>query len=285
MGESRHIELKQLSKKLYKRMTCIIGGVCDNGIILAADRRVLYADGSIESREKIFKDFHPFVVASSGYTGSFDNFRKEAKELANKSRGYYDERQHQFTTTPYDPSVTSGVAVTYHTSIASPHYPVIPFHSYLDGLKRIIQKYKREAAGNPSYFFDVLVVARTQDNMHAYLGYIDDKGMMTDIGNDKRYIAIGSDKITAFALSILKPLWKNDLKMKEFAELAYFIIKYVDRFKTDYTVGLEAENPSVWFIPHIGEPDKASDEFMQQCENNVNTMLDNFESHGIRKLL
>jgi 20S proteasome alpha/beta subunit len=74
-------------------MTCIIGGKCSNGIVLVADRTVIYDNGNVMSKEKIFCDYYPFVVASSGSTMLFDKFRREAKESAQRSIGMYNEQQ------------------------------------------------------------------------------------------------------------------------------------------------------------------------------------------------
>ena len=63
-------------------MTCIIVVKCIDGIVLVADRKVRYGNGNVNYREKIFKDYHPYVVASSDDKISFDTFRKEALELA-----------------------------------------------------------------------------------------------------------------------------------------------------------------------------------------------------------
>lgn len=72
--------------------------------------------------------------------------------------------------------------------------------------------------------------------------------------------------------------------MDEFAEAAYFIIKYVDRFKTDITVGLECQKPLVGVIPNIGTPSKASDSYIEALDSKVNQMLDNYSRDGIRLL-
>ena len=259
-------------------MTCIVGGKCIDGVVLVADRRVIYPNDSLESRDKIFMDFHPFVIASSGSTSSFDNFRREAKELANKLSGYYDEKGQRFTTFPVDPSVTSGVATLYHTSKESPQYPVIRLYKYLEELKIIVQKYKKES------FFDVLVASRTLDNMDTHLEYIGENGM-TDIGNDRGYTVIGSNETHVAAEFLMKSLWKKSLKMDAFTEMAYFIIKYVDRFKTDIKVGLEGEKPLVWLIPNEGEIDKATDNYLKKLENNTDQMLDTLVKHGLKPLM
>jgi hypothetical protein len=33
---------------------------------MIADRKIRYGNGNVSSREKIFKDYYPFVMASSG---------------------------------------------------------------------------------------------------------------------------------------------------------------------------------------------------------------------------
>jgi hypothetical protein len=40
--------------------------------------------------------------------------------------------------------------------------------------------------------------------------------------------------------------------MNDVGEIAYFIIKCADRFKTDINVGLEGQKPLVWLIPNDG---------------------------------
>jgi 20S proteasome alpha/beta subunit len=269
-------KLTTYKKPLPKQhaMTCIIGGKCIDGVVLVADRKVICNNGGVESREKIFKDYHPFVVASAGSTLSFDNFRREARELAQKSLGHYDEKQ-EFEYIPFNPKNISGITIRYPTETS---YPVIHLFRYLEELGAIVKKRKQETKAD-IYTFEVLVASRTDTN-ETYLGYIDEHGTMNDM---HEYIIIGSDK-TSDSL-FLKPLWNSDMKMKEFAELAYFIIKYVDRFKTDNTVGLEGEKPLVWLIPNKGDIDKAPNDFMEEWESNTNKMLDNFVKYGIKKLL
>jgi hypothetical protein len=274
---------KKQQKLSHKKMTCIIGGKCKDGVVLVADRKVILQTGSVESREKIFMDFHPFVVASSGYATSFDNFRREAKDLAIKSRGYYGPQQQNFTTVSYNPAAYSGVTRVI-TSDSSNQHPVIPLHSYLDGLKNIVKKYKSELKNDPTYKFDVLVASRAEDTGSAYLSYIDDNGMMDDIDTWKQYIVIGSYETRVSAEFLIKSLWTSNKIMNEFAELACFIIKYVDRFKTDNDVGLETQKPLVWWVPNNGPIVKASESLMETLDLRVNQMLDNFSMYGLKLL-
>src|SRR3981081_291213 len=75
------LKYKKQAKKIPK-MTCIIGGRCKEGVILAGDWKIIEDDGSVEFKKKIFMDYYPVVSASSGYTTQLGNFRREAREAA-----------------------------------------------------------------------------------------------------------------------------------------------------------------------------------------------------------
>lgn len=47
----------------------------------------------------------------------------------------------------------------------------------------------------------------------------------------------------------LKHWWKPDMTMLEVAELGFFIIKYIQEFKLDDTVGIGESYPQIWLIP------------------------------------
>lgn len=119
-------------------MTCIIALRCDDGIVLVGDRKVRYGNGNVVSREIIFKDYHPFVIESSGDTMSFDDFRRQAKELAQRFLGIYNDAL-VFKHMPFDQRNISGITSRYSNPTA---YPIIPHSHYLDGLKEIVRKKK-----------------------------------------------------------------------------------------------------------------------------------------------
>jgi 20S proteasome alpha/beta subunit len=57
----------------FSKMTCIIGGRCSNGVVLAADRKIVDEDTrDVTSREKIYQYYYPIVVGSSGHIDPFD---------------------------------------------------------------------------------------------------------------------------------------------------------------------------------------------------------------------
>ena len=79
-SSSRLIKARKVIEK--PKMTCIIGRVCEDGVVLIADRKVTYENGDVKSENKIFCEYNPFVIASSGYTTPFKNFMGYSRELA-----------------------------------------------------------------------------------------------------------------------------------------------------------------------------------------------------------
>jgi hypothetical protein len=79
--------------------------------------------------------------------------------------------------------------------------------------------------------------------------------------------------------------------MEGFARLAYFIIKYLDKFQIDAGIGLDNvepyDKPQMWFIPDIGELYQGHErpQLVDQFESDTNKMLDNWKDYGISKLL
>ena len=215
MGENRHIQLRTITAQKYEKMTCIIAGNCPDGVTIVADRKVRYENGNVVSREKIFKDFHPYVIASSGDTMIFDGFRKKALELVQKSLGIYDN-DGEFKPVPFDPTNVSGIS---QSNFKSTDYPVIQHEKYLKGLRELIVEKKAEIRLNRDrYPFDVLVGSQTDDS--ASLAYFDDNGSTNEI-NDP-FIIIGSESAQFYGSMFVKPLQKPDTKMSEFCGIGLF---------------------------------------------------------------
>jgi hypothetical protein len=210
----------------------------------------------------------------------FDNFRTDALELARKSLITYNDRQ-QPIPFPFDIRNISGISLTYTYPTS---YPIIHHTSYLEGLREIILKKKAEIKQNKDrYVFDVVVASQTADDGLAHVYYIDDNGAMNELFDT--ITIIGSDSAAMYGSVFTKPLSRPDMKINEFAELAYFTIKYIDRFKLDDTIGLEEQKPLVYIIPNHGDIGKAQDCLIDTWESNSNKMLANFEEYGIHKLL
>lgn len=73
-------------------MTCIIGGKCKDGVVLAADKNVRYPDiDAFEYEEKLFifqKDYfyYPIVVGSSGTVPLNEKFKREAIDVLGQNK-------------------------------------------------------------------------------------------------------------------------------------------------------------------------------------------------------
>jgi 20S proteasome alpha/beta subunit len=135
-----------------------------------------------------------------------------------------------------------------------------------------IEKYTREL--NDAYkdvlerrwSFDVLVGMTTSRG--AILQYILPQGLAEPV---RRYRAIGHGE--QYGSVFLKKLWRQEMSMEQVAELGYFIIRYIEKFELDSSVGVGSEKPQVWFIPDTGQP-------MEQS----GAVLDTFEAHSQKRL-
>lgn len=76
--------------KKHPKMTCIIGGKCNDGVVLVADKKIINPETSIyEFREKLFifqKDyfFYPIVVGSSGTVPLHKKFKRRYDDTTTK---------------------------------------------------------------------------------------------------------------------------------------------------------------------------------------------------------
>ena len=239
LQSSRLIKAKKVIEK--PKMTCIIGRVCEDGVVLIADRKVTYDNGNVTSEDKIFCEYYPFVIASSGYIIPFRNFIRDSIELAQNSIGKFNE-QHTFQKSPFDYRNVSGISFKYPITSS---YPVIRLYPYLIDLGKIVKESNNKLSSQ--YHFDVLIATQNYDSSKASLHHIDEYGTQGDI-YDQTIIGSGN----RYASFFLKPFLKSKFTMEKFAELGFFVMKYIDRFRIDDKVGLLEEFPLVWFIPHSG---------------------------------
>jgi 20S proteasome alpha/beta subunit len=64
----------------------------------------------------------------------------------------------------------------------------------------------------------------------------------------EKYKAIGIG--AKYAKVILEKMWNSQMTMEQFAELGYFIIRYIEKFRLEGSVGLDNENLQVWYMPN-----------------------------------
>ncbi len=133
-------------------------------------------------------------------------------------------------------------------------------------------------------------VKKPDSETHAYLTHIDVDGNASDEYMYRGYKTIGTGE--PYSYVFLRRFHNpTTIRMEGFAELAYFIIKYLDKFEIDPGVGLDAipphGKPQLWFVPNSGELFEGKDrpELMDKFESGSNQMLENFKKHGLNQLL
>jgi 20S proteasome alpha/beta subunit len=96
----------------------------------------------------------------------------------------------------------------------------------------------------------------------------------------REYVVIGTgEPVGRF---FLKKYWNNDMSMEQIAELGYFVIKTIETYNVDETIGLSKKSgdrifnrPQIWLIPD-GKKDKLlapDDPLLSTLENRVNRRM------------
>ena len=94
------------------------------------------------------------------------------------------------------------------------------------------------------------------------------------------YKAIGTGE--PYASFFLKKFWNNEMNMEQTAELGYFIIKYIERFGLNRTIGLDnkppLDKPTIWLIPDNSIDCRITDhKCLENIELKTMKRLDKFE--------
>lgn len=137
----------------------------------------------------------------------------------------------------------------------------------------ITQKLKRND-------YEVLFgVSSTVTNNPSYLKHMYADGKIESI---RGYVVIGEDETVG--RYFLKKYWKENLTMEQVAELGYFIIKVIERYNLEESVGLGntddifQKKPQIWFIPDNRPDYPASDCLIVEFEGKVNERIKKLEN-------
>ena len=269
-------KLNHIDNEPY-RMTCIIGGKCNGGVVLVADRKIRDKEmGTVTFEEKLISKYFPIVFGASGSNILFKKFLPQSLYLLQPKT----DNNNIFKQKTFPVSVSGEVHIYPPDS-----KPVIVnkdnsvnFFPYIKQLENIVKSFNTEY---PRLEIEILIGLKTINN-NSLLVFIDKNGTSEDIHT---YRIIGSG--TSKASSWIHPLYRKDISMEEFAKLGYFVIKYLDKFNLDDGVGLNGLKPQIWFIPNINDSFQLEDvpSLRDKFELETNKMLDNFEKYGIEKLL
>ena len=100
-----------------------------------------------------------------------------------------------------------------------------------------------------------------QEAGNSSLTYINPLGASEDIPD---YHVIGSGE--QYGSFLLKKLWRSNMKMIDGAELGYKIIKYIEKFELDESVGIGREKAQIIFIPSKNEIKEGSEKLLTKLE-------------------
>lgn len=220
------LEQNALYKKRYNRylklgklkpVTCIIGIVCVDGIVIAGDRKVMRGT-ECSFEDKISEPFKDFVVGASGISGLMDKFLQEM-----------------------------------HLFLNTPRKEKIGWREFLYALEDItyglFKRYdERLSVGEEveakACDFDVLFGCKEYQD-HAKLYHLYRNGFSTEV---KRFDIIGHGY--PFALPFIKALYNDKMTMNQGVKISAFALKLIDEANIDLTVGGE---PQIWTIPHSAD--------------------------------
>jgi 20S proteasome alpha/beta subunit len=222
-------------------MTFILGGRCIDGVVLVADRKITKTN----------------EIGSI----SFEYKRKLHGELGHVIFG------------------VSGSTETFEYFVDEIKDRISQGDVTLENVTNIIADKVLEINDKRHFYretrFDLLTAVQHPDKPTA-LTHISVFGGKNKV-NVYHTIGIGS----VFAKPFLELSWNSNLNMSTLAELGWFIIKYIEDYQLDSSVGVGSNYPQIWFIPdnetnENGEkidyevnPETRPKEF-KEIKNNVN---------------
>lgn len=227
--------------------------MCRNGVVLVGDRKITLSDGTLIGYEdKIFRRPPSDIIVwgSAGEKGLYDSFN-------NRVTQYFE---------------------SHHIKEISRAGFLIILEEIFEKMTKISKEYEHNLRdGN----LQVLIASRWEAS--ATLHFIGWHGASTQM---MKYYVIGHGE--PYGSIFLKKLWNEKMDMKQVAELAYFIIKYIQEEDLDNSVGVSNvppnDKPQVWFIPHNPRDVKeenvirpANEQELQTMEIKSKAMLDKLQ--------
>lgn len=221
-------------------MTYVLGARCVNGVVLVADRKLMINGGaSSEYIDKIQGDIRGVLWANAGASGTFELFRCYIRD---------------FVTT--NPNITVDRFVTKLSEVTH----------------QLFEDYKYDYG---EYEALVAISGRRLADGRSSLRHVFESGKIESV---PKFHAVGGG--APYGLVYIKELFDKNptLTMNQAAEMGFFIIKYIEKYQLDNTVGLgtDCKNkyPQIHFIPD-NEPDyPAAEKLLGQIEQSVNERLD-----------
>ena len=197
-------------------VTLIIGAKCSNGVVMIADRKITH----IYANNSIEYEYQNklFGILSHIIIGSSGN------------TGMFD----LFKLRSMEYVVKNTVTI----------------ESIISRLCDITKRTNEEYNYRYDTSFDVLVGIQYMDK-NSELTYITHNG---EPYSNRPCYTVGSG--VSFARVFLKGINTENLTMRQFVEIGYFIIKYIEKTESDASVGIGYKHPQIWYIPNKYETDE-----------------------------
>ena len=125
--------------------------------------------------------------------------------------------------------------------------------------------------------FELLLGIQEAEN--SSLTYINPWGASENISD---YHAIGSGEL--YGSFLLKKLWRINMKMIECIELGYRVIKFIEKFELDESVGISREKAQIIFIPSKYEIKEGSEKLFTKLEEVSSEWLLQYEDFRIQPI-
>ena len=220
-------------------MTYVLGVRCVNGVVLIADRKLTINGGaSAEYTDKIQGDIRGVLWANAGASGTFELFRCYMRDFIQTN-----------------PNITIDRFVTKLSEVT---HQLFEDYKYYYGDYEVL----------------VTVSGTKSADGRSSLKHIFENGKIEPV---PRFCAIGGG--APYGLVYIKELYDEypTVTMNQAAEMGFFIIKYIEKYQLDSTVGLgtnfKNKYPQIHFIPDDRHDYPAKEKLLKQMEESVNDRL------------
>jgi 20S proteasome alpha/beta subunit len=231
-------------------VTCIIGVVCQDGIVIVGDKKVkagqmTYYEDKIISVEK----YENLVMAAAGFLDIREKFVQDIRNLHVLEKKGIVKR---------DPS-RGFVGLT--EDIANRLYQIYG------------SRYKAEGIDYESEAFEALVCHKPK-SAPPFLYSVDSVGTSSKV-NDYKVIGTGAQ----YAYLFLKPSYYKNSVMEDMAVIATFIIRLIDEYKIDDSIGADEKGKvQVWNFPNGSDPYEVKSHQLERILRDAENRLKKFSN-------
>lgn len=231
-------------------MTCIVGIICQDGIVIVGDKKVkagemTYYDNKIIPVEK----YENLVVAAAGFLDVREKFVQDIRNLHVLEKKGIVKR---------DPS-RGFVGLT--EDIAHRQYEIYG------------PRYKAEGIDYESEAFEALVCHKPK-LAPPFLYSVDSVGTSSRI-KDYKVIGTGAE----YAYLFIKPSYSKGILMDEMAVIVTFIIRLIDKHKIDDSIGPDEQGKvQIWEFPNESDPYEVDGSQLQRISADAENRLKKFSN-------